>query len=315
MTQERFVVVPSVYLFLVRDGEQGSEVLLQMRRGTPYMDGWWACGAAGHVEHGESALAAAVREAHEELGIDIAPDDLRPVATVHRTNALNDPQEERIDLFFEVRTWQGEPHIAEPDKAADLEWWPLDGAPERLVPHEAQAFEVVASGAPAAVLSRGFEQTLTLVAAVGSNGVIGNGSGMPWHIPEDLAHFKKATVGGTMLMGRTTFDSIGKALPGRRSIVITRNREWQAEGVIVAHSMAEAMLIAGDGEIFVIGGGQIYEQTIDIATRLVITEVEQSPEGSVRFPSIDPSLWDEGPRELHDGFSFVSYERSSDRWR
>lgn len=313
MTQQRFVVVPSVYLFLVREGKHGAEVLLQMRRGTPYMDGWWACGAAGHVEHRESALQAAVREAREELGIDIEPVDLRPLATLHRTNALNDPHEERIDLFFEVRRWRGEPHIAEPEKAAGLEWWPIDGTPEKLVPHEAQAFEVLACGAPAAVLSRGFEQTLTLVAAVGDNRVIGDGKGMPWHIPADLAHFKKVTTGGTMLMGRTTFESIGRALPGRRSIVITRNREWHADGVTVAHSMAEAMLIAGDTEVFVIGGGDIYRQTIELATRLVITEVDQSPEGSVYFPSINPSLWDEGARVPGDGLTFVTYERRGDR--
>lgn len=309
MKQQRFVVVPSVYLFLVREGERAAEVLLQMRRGTPYMDGWWACGAAGHVEHGESALAAAVREAREELGIEINRDDLRPVATMHRTNALNDSHEERIDLFFEVRTWRGEPHIAEPDKAAELTWWPLAGAPERLVPHEAQALEVLSSGAPAAVLSRGFEQTLTLVAAVGRNGVIGDGEGMPWRLPEDLAHFKRTTTGGTMLMGRTTFDSIGKALPGRRSIVITRNRHWHAEGVIVAHSMAEAMLIAGDTEVFVIGGGDIYGQTIDLADRLVVTEVDQSPEGSVHFPTIDRQRWSQTAREGHEGFDFVEWRR------
>lgn len=309
MTQQRFVVVPSVYLFLVREGQQGLEVLLQMRRGTPYMDGWWACGAAGHVEHGESALTAAVREAREELGIHIDPKDLRAVATMHRTNALNDPQEERMDLFFEVRTWQGEPHIAEPDKAAELEWWPLDATPERLVPHEAQAVEVLASGAPAAVLSCGFTQTLTLVAAVGRNGVIGDGSGLPWHIPEDLKHFKEATVGGTMVMGRTTFDSIGKALPGRRSIVITRNREWQADGVIVAHSMAEAMLIAGDTEVFVIGGGEIYRQALPVAHRLDITEVDQTPDGTVTFPAIDPAVWRETVRDPHDGFAFVTFAR------
>jgi len=309
MTQQRFTVVPSVYLFLVRESDLGPEVLLQMRRGTPYMDGWWACGAAGHVEQGESALAAAVREAREELGIEIDSKDLRPVATMHRTNALNDPQEERMDLFFEVRTWQGEPHLAEPDKAAELAWWSLDAPPETLVPHEAQALEVLAAGLPAATLSRGFEQTLTLVAAVGRNGVIGDGEGMPWHIPEDLAHFKKVTTGGTMLMGRTTFDSIGKALPGRRSIVITRNREWRADGVIVAHSMAEAMLIAGDTEVFVIGGGDIYRQTINLAHRLDLTEVDQAPNGAVTFPAIDSAMWRETARDSRDGFAFVVFAR------
>jgi len=309
MTQQRFTVVPSVYLFLVRESDLGPEVLLQMRRGTPYMDGWWACGAAGHVEQSESALAAAVREAREELGIEIDSKDLRPVATMHRTNALNDPQEERMDLFFEVRTWQGEPHLAEPDKAAELAWWSLDAPPETLVPHEAQALEVLAAGLPAATLSRGFEQTLTLVAAVGRNGVIGDGEGMPWHIPEDLAHFKKVTTGGTMLMGRTTFDSIGKALPGRRSIVITRNREWRADGVIVAHSMAEAMLIAGDTEVFVIGGGDIYRQTINLAHRLDLTEVDQAPNGAVTFPAIDSAMWRETARDSRDGFAFVVFAR------
>ncbi len=144
---------------------------------------------------------------------------------------------------------------------------------------------------------------------MGRNGVIGDGSGMPWHLPEDLRHFKRVTNGGTMLMGRTTFDSIGTALPGRRSIVITRDPRWHADSVEVAHSMAEALLIAGDGEIFVIGGGQIYEQTIDIATCLIVTEVDQSPDASVNFPTIDPTQWVEVDRETHDGFDFVTWKR------
>ncbi|MGB3763011.1 MAG: dihydrofolate reductase [Ornithinimicrobium sp.] len=309
MTQQRFAVVPSVYVALVRPGDRGEEVLLQVRRGTPYMDGWWACGAAGHVEQGESVHAAAVREAREELGISIAATALKPTATVHRTCALDDPVEERMDLFFAVREWQGEPVIAEPDKAAELRWWPLHDLPENVVPHEGQALQVLASGAGPAVLSRGFGQTLTLVAAVARNGVIGDGSGLLWHLPEDLKHFKDATMGGVMVMGRRTFESIGRALPGRTSIVVTRDPGWAREGVVVAHGMAEAMLIAGDTEVFVIGGGEIYAQTIGSADRLDLTEVDQRPEGSVTFPVIDETAWVQTKRDPHEGFSFVTYHR------
>ncbi|CAN5423428.1 hypothetical protein BH23ACT6_BH23ACT6_09560 [soil metagenome] len=311
MSQARFAVVPSVYLFFLREHAMTgqSEVLLQLRRGTPYMDGWWACGAAGHVERGESALAAAAREATEELGVFVQSDDLDLVAAVHRTCALDDPIEERIDLFFAVRHWEGEPSIQEPDKAERVRWWPLSDPPEHVVPHEAQALDVVRSGSGPSVLTRGFDQRLTLVAAVGSNGVIGDGAGMPWHLPQDLRHFKQVTSGGTMVMGRRTFDSIGRALPGRRSIVVTRDLSWSAEGVVVAHSLAEALLIAGDCEVFVIGGGDIYTQTIEIASRLEITEVNQAPDVSVRFPVIDPEHWHEVDRDSHDGFDFVTWER------
>ncbi len=311
MTQARFSVVPSAYLIMTRETDDGLEVLLQLRQGTSYMDGWWACGAAGHVERGESALAAAVREAREELGVEVDPGDLQPVATLHQTIALPDPVEERVDLFFTASRWAGEPRIAEPDKAADLRWWPLASLPDRVVPHEAQALTALRERQTPAILTRGFDQTLTLVAAVGRNGVIGDGQGMPWHLPQDLAHFKRTTMGGVMLMGRRTFDSIGRSLPGRRSIVVTRDPDWSADGVQVARSLAEALLIAGDHEVFVAGGGEIYAQTIESADRMVITEVDQqpAPEGSVRFPAIDPRLWRETSREPRDRFAWVIWER------
>lgn len=309
MTSDRFRVVPSVYLLLTREGPHGREVLLQLRRGTAYMDHWWACGAAGHVEAGESAPAAAAREAAEELGITVDPDALRLVATLHRTVALPDPLEQRVDIFLEVTSWTGEPHVAEADKAAELRWWPVRDLPDRVVPHERQALEVLLAGEPARLLTRGFRQSLTLVAAVGRDGSIGDGATMPWHLPEDLAHFKRTTMGGVMLMGRGTWDSIGRALPGRRTIVLTRTPGWRAEGAEVARSLAEALLIAGDREVFVVGGGQVYAQTIGHAARLVLTEVDQEPGSPVRFPSVDPSRWREVAREPREGLAFVTWER------
>ena len=321
----RFSVVPAAYLILTRPGLTGTEVLLQQRGATGYMEGWWACGAAGHVERGESADQAVCREAAEELGLTIIPSDVRLFAVLQRSCVLGGPIEQRIDLFFTTSGVAGEPAIIEPDKAADLRWWPLDDLPDHVVPHEQQVLghlrERLASThalptSPSAyaqsgphLLTRGFAQTLTLVAAVGRNGVIGDGAAMPWHLPEDLAFFKRTTLGGVMVMGRGTWDSIGRALPGRRTIVVTRDHGWSATGAEVAHSLPEALLMAGDTEVFVVGGGQVYEQTIAAATRLVITQVEQEPEGSVRFPRIDSALWREESRDVQDGYAWVEYLR------
>lgn len=343
----RFQVVPAAYLALVRDGAEGPEVLLQLRRGTGYMDGRWAHGAAGHVELGESAPAAAAREGFEELGVRVDPDAMTHVATGHRTVAAHEPVEERIDLFFGTRSWSGEPAVQEPDKVADLRWWPLDALPDAVVPHEREALDELARResdpdelprresdpddlarresdpgragtaypAPASprLLTRGFDQSLTLVAAVGRNGVIGDGSSMPWHLPADLRFFKDTTMGGTMLMGRGTWDSIGRALPGRRTIVITRRTDWEAEGAEVAHSLAEALALAGDGEVFVVGGGQVYAQTIGHASRLVITHIDLEPEGSTRFPDIEPDQWHEVDRVPGEEpiTAWVTYERTA----
>ena len=132
---ERFVVVPAAYVFLLREGGQGTEVLLQWRQNTGYMDQRWAAAAAGHVEQGETAFGAAQREATEELGItDIA---LEFVTSMQRTLGA-DPIDERIDFFFTARDWSGEPRVIEPEKAAEIRWFPLASLPESVVPHELQ---------------------------------------------------------------------------------------------------------------------------------------------------------------------------------
>ena len=159
--------------------------------------------------------------------------------------------------------------------------------------------------------------TVTLVAAVGANGVIGVDGGLPWRLPEDLAHFKQLTMGHPMIMGRATFDSIGRALPGRTTIVVTRNPEWSAEGVEAAPSLEDALKRAGelDDDIFLVGGGQIYAQALDqgLVDLMVITRVAAAPEGDVRFPAIDWELWEPVVRIPYGGdpsFEIVTYQRS-----
>ncbi len=151
--------------------------------------------------------------------------------------------------------------------------------------------------------------TIILLAAVGANHVIGRDGEMPWHLPEDLAHFKATTMGHTLVMGRKTYDSIGRALPGRRTIVMTSQIGWHAPSVEVAHSLAEALALAGPTEVFIVGGGEIYQQAMPFADLLMLTEVDQSPEGDVVFPTIEPAHWRETARQAHEGFAFVTYER------
>jgi 8-oxo-dGTP diphosphatase len=133
---ERFVVVPASYVFLLRDGVTGPEVLLQYRQNTGYMDDHWAAAAAGHVERGETAYDAARREAFEELGVTDL--DLHFEFSMQRT-AHADPIDERIDFFFSARSWVGAPRIIEPDKCAELRWCPLEALPATVVPHERHA--------------------------------------------------------------------------------------------------------------------------------------------------------------------------------
>jgi dihydrofolate reductase len=147
---------------------------------------------------------------------------------------------------------------------------------------------------------------INIIAAVAENGVIGAGNQLLWRLSDDLKRFKALTMGHTLVMGRKTFDSIGRPLPGRKTIVITRDRAWRREGVTTVHSLDEAL---GEGEIFVAGGGEIYAQAMARADRLYITHVKSSFDGDTRFPPIDPQIWRAVEREPHDGFEFVTYQR------
>lgn len=305
----RVPLVPASYLLLTRETDGRRQVLLQRRRGTGFMDGWWACGAAGHVEAGESALDAVTGEASEELGIEVCPADVHPLTTVHRHSLTGLPIEQRADFFFRCDRWRGEPRVMEPDKSAGIEWFPIDDLPEQVVPHERRVLEAFATGDLPPYLPVGFEQSLTLVAAMGRNRVIGADGEMPWHLPEDLKHFKATTAGGTMLMGRATWEAIGRPLPGRTTIVLTRDPHWSAPGALVAHSLPEALTSAPDKELFVVGGGQIYRDCLPLATRLVLTEIDLEPDGDTTFPDVDPLDWREAGRDRRDGFAFVTYLR------
>ena len=152
---ERFVVVPASYVFFLRenDGTGVAEVLLQLRRGTGYMDEHWAAAAAGHVERGETAEAAARREAAEE--VDVTDVGLEFLTAMQRT-AHDLPIDERIDFFFAARAWRGEPRIVEASKCADLRWFRLDALPDPVVPHERFVLEGLRSGGLPPLTSFGF---------------------------------------------------------------------------------------------------------------------------------------------------------------
>lgn len=151
---------------------------------------------------------------------------------------------------------------------------------------------------------------MTLIAAVARNGVIGADGGMPWHLPDDLRRFKRLTMGAPMIMGRRTFDSIGRPLPGRRTVVVTRDMQWQVPGVEVTHSVAQALgLVADADRVSIVGGGQIYRQTIDDAVALEITEVDLDVDGDTTFPPIDTDRWARISDEPGPGCRYVRYER------
>jgi dihydrofolate reductase len=157
---------------------------------------------------------------------------------------------------------------------------------------------------------------LTLIVAIDESGGIGRDNALPWRLPEDLAHFKRTTTGHPIIMGRKTFDSIGRPLPNRRNIVITRNPRWRHEGVETAASLDAALALAGTaGEVFVIGGASIYAEALPRADRLIVTEIGKRFECDTFFPPIDRAAWQETARERYHSepqgfdFAFVTHER------
>ncbi|WP_194786412.1 NUDIX domain-containing protein [Actinomyces haliotis] len=138
MAIHSFTLVPAAYVLLLRERDAGApEVLLQLRRSTGYMDGYWACGAAGHVEADESVLRTAARETHEELGLQVEERALEPLTAMHRTGDLGGaPIEQRVDFFLVLRDWDGEPAVQEPEKNGGLAWFALDALPDLVPPHE-----------------------------------------------------------------------------------------------------------------------------------------------------------------------------------
>jgi dihydrofolate reductase len=159
---------------------------------------------------------------------------------------------------------------------------------------------------------------IALVVAVADNGVIGRDNQLIWHLPDDLKHFKNLTLNHPIIMGRRTFEAIGRPLPKRRNIVVTRQADWQAEGCEATFSVPDALETARttDEDIFVIGGGEIYRQALPAADTVYLTEVHHDFEGDVVFPDLSPLEWREENRERHEpdeqhayAFSFVTLRR------
>ncbi|CDN33117.1 Dihydrofolate reductase [Mucinivorans hirudinis] len=151
---------------------------------------------------------------------------------------------------------------------------------------------------------------ISIIVAVADNGVIGCANKLIWHLSDDLKRFKRLTTGHPVVMGRKTFDSIGRPLPNRVNIVVSRDESLDIEDVVVVNSIDGAVGLFGtDEEIFIIGGGEIYRQSMPLADKLYLTLVHQTPEGDTYFPEIDHGQWKEVFREVHKGYEFVDFIR------
>ena len=166
------------------------------------------------------------------------------------------------------------------------------------------------------VWSRFSMACLSLIVAIAKNRVIGVNNTLPWHLPEDLKRFRALTTGHHIIMGRKTYDSLGRLLPDRTTVIVTRNPDYKVEGAIVVHSLAAAIVACGDdNEAFLIGGAELYKDGLKLAKKLYITEIDAEYEGDAFFPEFDLSKWQVGDRELHRsanglGFSYISYQRT-----
>lgn len=205
---------------------------------------------------------------------------------------------------------------------------------DRMPPHPASSSTDSAASVPDDATRSGVLRThpwidavrprVTLVVARSRNGVIGVGGGLPWHLPEDLRHFRSLTMGHAIVMGRRTWDSIGRALPGRRSIVVTADAQRRFEGAERAASIEEALEIASHpgadrsiatDEVFVIGGARLFAATLPLAQRAVVTEIDRDFEGDTRFEALDSRAWsvvERRERRAADGtpFAIVDYRRT-----
>ena len=158
---------------------------------------------------------------------------------------------------------------------------------------------------------------ISLIAAMDKNHLIGKNNDLPWRLPADLAYFKKVTMGNTIVMGRKTFESIGKPLPGRENVIVTSQQDYKVEGASIVHSIEELLQLDKDSkELFVIGGARLYEQTLAHADRLYLTEIQEQFEGDAYFPAIDEYKWSvvsktEGVKDEKNPYTyyFTVYER------
>lgn len=167
----------------------------------------------------------------------------------------------------------------------------------------------------------GSRPVVALIVAMARNGVIGADNRIPWHLPDELKMFKRLTMGHHIVMGRKTFESIGRLLPGRTHVIVTRQADYVVPGAIIAHSLDDALNAAArDSVVFVIGGAELFREALPIADRLHLTIVDAEPEGDVYMPPIDFSRWREVSRETHPpderhahGYTYVLYERAEPR--
>jgi dihydrofolate reductase len=156
---------------------------------------------------------------------------------------------------------------------------------------------------------------LSIIVAIANNQVIGINNTLPWHLPEDLKRFRALTTGHHIIMGRKTYESLGRLLPGRTTVIVTRNKNFRLEGALIAHSLEGAVaLCKSDDEVFLIGGAELYQDGLKLANKLYITEVDLTVDGDAFFPEFDLNLWQETSREAHTSaqglsFSYITYTR------
>lgn len=159
-------------------------------------------------------------------------------------------------------------------------------------------------------------QNLSLIVAIAKDGVIGKDNTLPWHLPEDLKRFRALTTGHHIIMGRKTYESLGRLLPGRTTVIVTRNTDYKVEGALTAGSLEAAVaLCKGDNEAFIIGGAELYKGALKLANKLYVTHIDLEVQGDAFFPAFDTTEWKETLREAHTSaqglsFSYITFEKT-----